>query len=157
MARKLLTLAALGMLTGASAASAQTNDVNGLIGRRGPVTQTSAEGSLQSAHGKCFDYAVPAGSRVAEEGQFAVVLVAPDSQALTVMTGNCGLPKNSNPGQFVANKLAMFRYPDLRMSDQPRQVQAINGFAAAWQFDYAYSANGVPCRRRRDMPCAARV
>jgi len=56
--------------------------------------------------GRFFQFALPDGWRVQEDGQFAVVLVAPDSCALTVMTGNAGLPVSMQPGQFVWERLS---------------------------------------------------
>ena len=51
-------------------------------------------GSLEIQQGQFFKFALPTGWRVAEDGQFAVVLMAPDNAALTIMVGNSGLPAN---------------------------------------------------------------
>ncbi|WP_096595496.1 hypothetical protein [Calothrix sp. NIES-2098] len=101
--------------------------------------------SLSIGRGQYFTYAVPSGWRVAEDGQFAVVLISPDNAALTIMVGNSGLPVNYNPWQFVYEKLLAMQPYDLRMS-QPRQAQPIAGCTVAYEFDYTYIVNGIPCR-----------
>ena len=94
--------------------------------------------------GRFFKFALPAGWRVQEEGQFAVVLVAPDSAALTVMTGNTGLPANYPPGQFLQDKLRQLQVQDVR-TGPVSLARPMAGCATAWQVDYRYSVNGVPC------------
>lgn len=96
-------------------------------------------------HGQCFSYALPQGWRVIEEGQFAVVLCAPDNTALTIMAGNSGLPVFYNPGQFVYEKLMATQPIHLWMS-QPRPAQPIFDWAIAYEFDYTYTHSGIPCR-----------
>ncbi len=105
----------------------------------------SAPVPLEIRQGQCFSYVVPNGWRVGEDGQFAVVLFAPDNAAITVMVGNSGLPVNYSPGQFVYEKILQLQPYDLRMS-QPRQAQPISGCTVAYEFDCIYLFNGIPCR-----------
>lgn len=106
----------------------------------------SPSNAVEIRRGQYFNYALPHGWRVVEEGQFAVVLFAPDHTAMTLMVGNCGLPANYNPGQFVYEYLLKLQLHDLQMS-QPRQVQPLPGCSIAYEFDCIYIAfNGIPCR-----------
>jgi hypothetical protein len=105
----------------------------------------SSPGTLETRQGQYFSYAVPSGWRVVEEGQFAVVLFAPDNAALTLMVGNSGLPANYNPWQFVYEKLMSIQ-PNALQIGQPRQAQPIAGCTVAYEFDYIYTVNGVACR-----------
>ena len=107
--------------------------------------QNPSSHSPQIQQGQFFNYMLPNGWRVAEDGQFAVVLFAPDNAALTVMVGNSGLPANYNPWQFVQEKLSLLQPYDLRMS-QPRPVQPISGCSVAYEFDCTYLSNGIPCQ-----------
>ncbi|MEZ4829036.1 MAG: hypothetical protein R3C61_22525 [Bacteroidia bacterium] len=102
-------------------------------------------GQLSIRQGQFFTYAVPPGWRVAEDGQFAVVLVAPDNAAVTIMVGNSGLPVNYPPGQYVYEKLMGAGYSQLQLG-QPRQGTPVKGCQYAYTFDYTYNVNGVPCR-----------
>jgi len=108
-----------------------------------PTAQEAPSLSIRS--GQFFSYAIPAGWRVGEDGQFALTLVAPDNKAITIMVGNAGLPVNYPPGQFVYEKLSSLRPENLQIG-QPRQTAPIAGFAYGYEFDVAYSAGGVPCR-----------
>ena len=110
-----------------------------------PARSDQGGDQLSIRQGQFFSYALPPGWRVAEEGQFAVVLIAPDNAALTIMVGNSGLPVNYPPGQFVYEKLAAAGSQNLQLS-QPRQGTPIAGCQYAYTFDYTYSVNGVPCR-----------
>jgi hypothetical protein len=101
--------------------------------------------SAEVRSGRFFKFAVPAGWRVQEEGQFAVVLVAPDGAALTVMTGNTGLPANYPPGQFLQDKLRQLQVQNVR-TGPASMARPMAGCSTAWQVDYTYSVNGVPCR-----------
>jgi GNAT superfamily N-acetyltransferase len=100
---------------------------------------------MEVRSGRFFKFAVPAGWRVQEEGQFAVVLVAPDNGALTVMTGNTGLPANYPPGQFLQDKLRQLQVQNVR-TGPASMARPMAGCSTAWQVDYTYSVNGVPCR-----------
>lgn len=101
--------------------------------------------NLGIRNGQFFQYVLPQGWRVGEDGQFALTLMAPDNKALTVMVGNAGLPINYPPNQFVYEKLSALRPENLQLS-QPRQATPIAGFAHAYQFDVSYYVRGVPCR-----------
>jgi len=145
MLKKVIKIAAFSTLAAVSAAFGQSNPGNAdMYNNPNPSAQTSPGSSVQMQRGQCFNFAVPAGWRVAEEGQMAVVLGNADGSAITIMTGNCGLPKNSNPVQFMQAKLSAMRIANLRMG-QPRRVQAPQGWASV-QVDYAYTFNNVPCR-----------
>jgi hypothetical protein len=109
-------------------------------------SQPSPSSSIEIQRGQFFNYALPNGWRVGEDGQFAVVLYAPDNTAMTVMVGNSGLPVNYNPGQFVYEYLLKLQPHNLQMS-QPRQAQPLAGCTVAYEFDCTYIAfNGIPCR-----------
>ncbi|MFN6536307.1 MAG: hypothetical protein RM021_008015 [Nostoc sp. EkiNYC01] len=108
-------------------------------------SQASTTGSLSIQHGNFFNYVVPSGWRVVEDGQFAVVLCSPDNVALTIMVGNSGLPVNYNPWQFVYEKLLAMQ-PYQLLLGQPRQAQPIAGCSVAYEFDCTYIYNGIPCQ-----------
>ena len=112
-----------------------------------PVSRSAATpaAKLSLAAGQFFNYALPQGWRVGEDGQFALTLVAPDSKALTIMVGNAGMPLNYPPAQFVYQKLMSLRPEGLQLS-APRAAQPITGFAQAYEFQVMYSISGVPCR-----------
>lgn len=110
-----------------------------------PVKPLAPASQLPIAQGHHFAYALPRGWRVAEDGQFALTLVASDNKALTVMVGNAGFPPNYPPAQFVYEKLSALRPENLRLSP-PRPSQPAAGFAHAYQFDVTYAVGGVPCR-----------
>lgn len=99
----------------------------------------------QIRQGPCFRYAVPAGWQVVEDGQFAVVLMAPDQRALTVMVGNSGLPAGYDPAQFVHEKISQLRPDNLRLWNG-RPAPPMPGFSTAFEFDLAYAVRGIPCR-----------
>ncbi|HIK07171.1 MAG TPA: hypothetical protein IGS40_21180 [Trichormus sp. M33_DOE_039] len=102
----------------------------------------SNPGGWEIRRGQYFNYAMPHGWQVVEDGQFAVVLSSPDNAALTIMVGNSGLPVNYNPWQFVYEKLLAMQPYELQMS-QPRQAQPMAGCAIAYQWDYTYYFNGI--------------
>jgi hypothetical protein len=108
-----------------------------------PMTEP-APVTMDVRSGRFFKFAVPAGWRVQEEGQFAVVLVAPDNAALTVMTGNTGLPANYPPGQFLQDKLRQLQVQNIQ-TGPVSLARPMAGCTTAWQVDYTYSVNGVPC------------
>lgn len=99
---------------------------------------------MMMRQGQCFKFAMPNGWRVAEDGQFAVVVVAPDNSAMTVMVGNSVMP-HYHPGQFVYEKLLAMQPQNLQLS-HPRPAQPVNGFSTAYEFDYMYVLNGIPWR-----------
>jgi hypothetical protein len=100
---------------------------------------------LRIGQGQFFSYALPAGWRVGEDGQFALTLIAPDNQALTVMVGNSGLMPGYPPAQFVYEKLMSLGPQNLQLS-QPRRGQPVTGFQEAYTFEVSYYAQGQPCR-----------
>jgi len=107
--------------------------------------QPAAPGPIQMSQGRCFQFAVPYGWRVLEEGQHAVVLCAPDNTAVTIMIGNCGFPPGSDPMAYAREKLSTLGVQDLQLG-QPRPGRPQPGFAGAYEVDCSYAANGVPCR-----------
>jgi hypothetical protein len=113
-----------------------------------PVIRPAAAANaanLTLASGKFFNYALPQGWRVGEDGQFALTLMAPDSKALTVMVGNAGMPPNYPPAQYVHEKLMSIQPQGLQLS-APRQAKPIAGFSQAYEFQVTYTIGGVPCR-----------
>ena len=107
--------------------------------------QSASASNLRIARGQYFNYALPQGWRVGEDGQFALTLVAPDSKAITVMVGNAGLPVNYPPARFVQEKLMAMRPENLRIG-QPVQATPVAGFARAYQFEVSYANRGVASR-----------
>lgn len=109
-----------------------------------PPPPGSGAGASSVRQGPCFRYTVPAGWSVAEDGQFAVVLIAPDQRAVTTMVGNVGLPNGYNPGQYLMERLSQAGYQNLRFG-QMRQAQPAFGFPSAWECDVDYVVGGVAC------------
>lgn len=99
----------------------------------------------QTRQGPCFRYTLPAGWQVLEDGQFAVVLAAPDGGALTIMVGNAGLPAYYDPGQFVFEKLSQLRAEGLQMGPG-RLAQPMDGFATTVEFDFTCWMTAIPHR-----------
>jgi len=108
--------------------------------RRATPVNTSA-GELRIAKGRFFNYALPQGWRVAEDGQFALTLIAPDSKALTVLVGVAGVQPNYPPDRFAYEKLMAMQIQNLRMS-KAKQMMPLKGFAQGYQFDVDYTAGG---------------
>jgi hypothetical protein len=96
----------------------------------------------QIVQGQCFQFVVPAGWRVVEQGQFAVVQADANQQAVAMMVGNCGFPPGYNPVQYAYEKLSGGGPVQL---GQPRQGQPVANFQNAVDVDYRYAVNGVPC------------
>lgn len=94
--------------------------------------------------GQAFRFDVPDGWRVMEEGQFAVVLVAGDNTAMTMMVGNCGLPAAYQPLGYAHEKLSAFAQ-QLAFGAQ-RPAAPVPGFGGAMAVDFTYAVNGVPCQ-----------
>ncbi len=90
-----------------------------------------------------FAYAMPPGWRVGEDGPFALTLVAPDQQALTVMVGNSGLPVQYPALRFAHDKLMAMRPQNLQMG-APQAAAPAQGFAQAVAFEVAFVLNGQP-------------
>jgi hypothetical protein len=93
---------------------------------------------LKIGQGNFFSYALPPGWKIGEDGQFAISLVSPDHQAMTVMVGNSGLMPGYNPGQFVYEKMMVLRPANLQLSNAIRTTP-VNGFQDAYKFQVAYS------------------
>jgi len=115
------------------------------VGREGASTESANPAGSATTQGQCFRYTVPAGWRVVEDGQFAVVLMAPDQRAITTMVGNAGLPTNYNPAQYVSDKLSQAGLGSLRFG-QGRPAPPVFGFPSAWEFDVDYVVGGIVCR-----------
>ena len=103
--------------------------------------------SLQISQSRFFSFALPDGWRVAEDGQFALTLVAPDQKALTVMVGNAGMPLNYPPNRFVYEKLMAIQPEQLQLS-QSVSVKPIPDFSQSWQFEVTYFVESAPCKGR---------
>jgi hypothetical protein len=122
----------------------------GFVSVQPPAADTATRGidtpaPLGIHQGQFFSYALPPGWRVGEDGQFALTLVAPDNQAITVMVGNAGFPPGYSPAQFVYQKLMAMQPANLQLG-QPRPTRPITGFQQAYEFDVTYIARGVPSR-----------
>lgn len=96
----------------------------------------------QVVQGQCFQFVVPAGWRVLENGQYAVVQVDANQQAVSVMTGNCGLMPGYPPLQYAYEKLSSIAPPQF---GPPRPGQPVASFDIAIDVDYRYVINGVTC------------
>lgn len=94
--------------------------------------------------GPCFRYVLPPGWQVAEDGQFAVVLVAPDRRAISALVGNAGMPLGYPPHQYLWERLMAFRPEGLQLG-QPRPGPALSGVREAWELEVTYAIGGVPC------------
>jgi hypothetical protein len=101
--------------------------------------------TVQVQTGRFFRYAVPSGWKVQEDGQFAVVLFAPDNSAMTVMAGNAGMPANYPPGQYAQEKIQQMSVQDLRIGPAS-MARPMPGCSTAWEFEYSYSFGGEACR-----------
>ncbi len=93
--------------------------------------------------GRNFTYALPAGWRVGEEGNHALVLQANDLSAGVIVYGVSGLGQNLTPPQFaysaITNNLRLA--PDVRIS-KPTPIQPMPGYTAAAVMDIAYTKKG---------------
>ena len=112
---------------------------------RGAAPPKSGPPPLAVARGSFFNFALPPGWRVGEDGQFALTLVAPDSRALTVMVGNAGMPPGYPPAQYAYERLMAIRPEGLQLG-QPRATRPVTGFAQAVEYPVRYFINGVPCQ-----------
>jgi hypothetical protein len=106
---------------------------------------SSQPAQLRFMEGQFFTYALAPGWQVTEDGQFAVVAIAEDQKAVTIMVGNTGMPANYSPGQYIYERLSAAGYQQLNLG-QPRQAKPIQGCSIAYEFDYRYFVNGVACR-----------
>ena len=99
-------------------------------------------GELRIGRGRYFSFAMPPGWRVGEDGQFALTLLAPGNEALTVMVGNAGVPKNYSAARYAQQKLLALRPENLRLG-RPRRATPIAGFKHAYALSVSYSVRGV--------------
>jgi len=102
-------------------------------------------GELRVGQGRFFSFVQPPGWRIGEDGQFALTQVAPDTQALTLMVGNAGLPMNQSSARFAFEKLSVMQPQNLQMGPA-RQARPASGFGHAVEFDVSYSLRGVAWR-----------
>ncbi len=113
--------------------------VTARIQQSSPATQQPSE--LQIRQAQFFTYALPAGWRLGEDGQFALSLIAPDNEAYTVMVGNAGLMPDYPPASFIYEKMMAMRPANLQLG-QPVQAAPVTGFQYAYAFDVHYQLNG---------------
>jgi hypothetical protein len=73
-------------------------DERGQSGFNGNSASEVEPKPLRIVEGKFFAFGLAEGWKVTEDGQFAVVTVAPENNALTIMVGNAGMPVNYPPG-----------------------------------------------------------
>jgi len=112
--------------------------------RSGAASTSTPAGEPTFRQGPCFRYAVPQGWKVVEDGQFAVVMQAPDQRAITTMVGNVGLPSNHDPARYVADRLGQTGLQNVRFGPA-RPAAPVFGFPSAWDFDVDYSVGGIAC------------
>ncbi len=62
--------------------------------------QNNASEELQIGHGNYFSFALPPGWRVAEDGQFALSLVAPDNKSHYGNGGQCRVDAGVSSGKL---------------------------------------------------------
>ena len=103
-------------------------------------------GELRIGQGRHFSFALPPGWRVGEDAQYALTLVAPDNQAMTVMVGNSGFPLNYSAKRFAIEKLSSIQPQNLQLGEA-RQARPVAGFRQAVEFDVSFHGQrGVPYR-----------
>jgi hypothetical protein len=124
----------------------QRVDPSAAVSQPPPTEPPGAQGAVEVRQGQCFQFAVPEGWRVVEEGQFAIVMLAPDDTAFTLMVGACGLFPGANPIGFAHEKLASIPGVSQLQLGQPRQGRPQAGFPGAQEVDCTYQANGIQCQ-----------
>lgn len=144
-------VAALVLLGGAAIASAQAPQGKGATasGKFVPVQPVARQdaapsrpaGELRIAQSRFFTFALPPGWRVGEDGQFALTLLAPDQQAMTVIVGNAGMPPRYPALRFAYDKFAALQPQNLQLGT-PRPAPAGAGFAQAVELEVAYMVRG---------------
>ncbi len=100
--------------------------------------------SIQTLQGACFRLSLPTGWRVTEDGQFAVIRVAPDQNAVLGMVGNAGLPEHTPPLQFAMEKFSQAGMQHIQPGPH-RNAPPLPGFGFAWEFEFHYQVGGAPC------------
>ena len=125
--------------------------MSAMAGLLGAVAFTAATAAPPPAHelriGQTayFSFALPPGWQVGEDGQFALTLVAPDRQAMTVLVGNSGLQPQLPPMRFAWDKLSALRPQNLQFGPA-QQVPPPAGFGQAMAFEVSYVVNGQAWR-----------
>jgi hypothetical protein len=129
---------ALALLLSGGAAFAQT--VAPGVSIKAP-SQTAPR--TQIVQGRNFTYALPAGWRVGEEGNHALVLQAQDLSAGVIVYGVSGFGQNLTPPQFAYNAIInnLRLAPDVKISN-PTPIQPMPGYTAAAVMDIAYTKQG---------------
>jgi hypothetical protein len=155
--RVLAVLAACLTFAGCSAVPPEASDIPANMYRVTPVAQDAARpvpatsstanagAKLSIGSGQFFNYALPQGWHLGEDGQFALTTVAPDNKAFTVMVGNAGLPPNYPPDRYAYEKMMAMQPQNLRIG-QGKKAAPVAGFAQAYAFDVEYSVRGAPQR-----------
>lgn len=111
-----------------------------------PIRKGGAGTELPITQGRFFQYALPPGWQVGEDGQFAVTLIGPESRVFTVMVGNAGLPPGYPPERYVTERMAAVQPQGLQLG-QPQPVQPRPGFQFAVRYEVRYiSVRGNPSR-----------
>lgn len=100
--------------------------------------------ALETRFGQYLKYVTPQGWQVAEEGRYALVLLAPDNEACTIVVGN-SFTLNYDPSQYIHDMFVATQSQQLQLG-QTRPAQPIAGFTTALEFDYTYMVSGIPCR-----------
>ena len=114
------------------------------VARQGTTTAAPA-GDLRIAQSRFFSFALPPGWRIGEDGQFALTLLSPDNQAMTLMVGNAGQPMNLAPARFAAEKLSVMQPQNLQLGPS-RPAKPAAGFAQAVEFEISYAVRGQSWR-----------
>ena len=115
-------------------------------GATGAANGARPPGELRVGQGRHFSFALPPGWRVGEDAQYALTLVAPDNQAMTVMVGNSGFPLNYPVKRFAFEKLSSLQPQNLQIGEA-RQVRPVAGFRQAVEFDVSFQGQrGVSYR-----------
>jgi hypothetical protein len=110
------------------------------LARQGPGA-APAGGGLSIAQGRYFSYALPPGWRVGEEGPFALSLVAPDQQALTLMVGNSGMTPGYPPDRYAYERMLSLQPQGLQVGP-PRPARPAAGFSQAYEFELSFGWRG---------------
>ena len=115
------------------------------LGGTGGTNTSQPTGELRIGQSRFFSFALPPGWRIGEDGQYALTLLSPDNQALTLMVGVAGLQVSYPPARFAYEQLSTMRPQNLQLGEA-RQARPVAGFRQAFEFDVRYSHGGVPYR-----------
>lgn len=106
-----------------------------------PQQQMPQQGGVQMVRGSNFTFALPAGWRVGEEGQQALVLNSPDGAACVIVFGVSGLGGGVSPEQFAAHAFNLMKFANVSVNGtQPTQPGP--GAVAASMLDVNFVYNG---------------